>query len=338
MNEHVESSQTEWRNDFSGQEVADSLVSEQSETASSAASDKAEVTRQELIKAGVEDRFSMLDVPQPDGRTMSVLGSDKYRVMRTDGRIEDGWQTHIVGNNIIMTKTDDGKEIHKTMPKKEWFVMQAKILAADKQAKGETSSDKILSPMDKQRAASELRYDREEFYRRFNSLMATSETAIDMADKSPVKELSTEQDLQVVEFGRIRMNLKDLIESPQIASELCTLKNSQIRGHDSIDVAYEMKKVYESGQYDEAKERDPINISMVKLENGKTTYRLNGGRHRIAAATIAHQTEIEVDLTTRKGYLDDKLIEDLKSQQIHSEKSDKRRENTRKYYPDVLVI
>ncbi len=338
MNEHSESPQPDEHNNFSSRELADSLVSGQPEVTTTSAIDKAEATRQELVKAGVEDKFSMLDVPQPDGRTTPALGSSEYKVLRTDGRIEDGWQTYIVGNNIIMTKTEDGKEIHKTMPKKEWFVMQAKILVADKQNTSEYPSGSIIDPMAKQRFESELRYERQKFDRGFNILMATSATAIEMADRSPVKELSTAQDRRVVDFGRVKMNLKDLIESPQIASELQELSKHEKNGRKSIDFVRELARAYQDSHYDEAKERDPIYVSMVKLENGKVSYRLNGGRHRIAAATIAGQSEIEVELNSRRGFLDDELINKLKGQQVHSELADKRRSNTRNYSKEVDVV
>jgi hypothetical protein len=59
------------------------------------------------------------------------------------------------------------------------------------------------------------------------------------------------------------------------------------------------------GEYDEAQQQDPIYVKAVRLRDGRLSYALDGGRHRVAAAVISGRGRIGVDLNARSGYLHD---------------------------------
>lgn len=319
---------------FSGHELADSLAGKQPEATPTAPADKAEATRQELVNAGVEDKFGKIDLVQPDGKTAPVIGSSEYKVMRSDGRVEDGWQTYIIGDNIIMAKTEDGKEIHKQMSQKEWFVMQAKIEAAAKRSAPEPTTETAKHPPHTR----ELDPSRQAFEQKFDGLMAEVATRAARLDQFNVQELSTDRDRRVTEFGRVRISLWELTGSPKVAADLYGLRNHEKNGRNSEDVIYDLVETYQSGQYNEAEEQDAISVSLVRLENGQTSYILDGGRHRLAAAQIAGLTAIEVELKSRKGFLDDEIIDKFKDMQVHSPIADQRRNNISTYNSEADVI
>lgn len=278
---------------------------------------KAEATRQEMVNSSViDDRFKIIELPQPDGGTLPALGSGDYQVRRSDGRIEpgsgqfeSGWNTYIIGQNIVMTKPEfdqagqpTGHELHKMMPQSEWLEMQQEI-----------------------------------FSQRLNNLYDRLSEVADNHQNNDIIDLPGDK-RGVVDFGRVRINLDELFNSPKIAQSIAGLKGQEKDGRTSEAVVRELTQAFRNNQYSEDQERDPIYIQLVKLADGNISFVLNGGRHRLVAAKLAGLDQIEVELNSREGFVDQPTEEKYRKLQVHSKSSDQKRANTRQYNSEARVV
>lgn len=270
-----------------------------------------------MVNSGaIDDRFKIIELAQPDGSTLSVLGSGEYQVRRSDGRIEpgsgqfdSGWNTYIIGQNIVMTKPEfdqagqpTGHELHKMMPQSEWLKMQQEI-----------------------------------FSQQLNNLYDRLSETVDTSQNNDIIDLPGDK-RGVVDFGRVKMSLDELFNSPKVAQSIAGLKGQEKDGRTSESVVTELAQAFRSNKYSEDQERDPIYVQLVKLADGKISFVLNGGRHRLAAAKLAGLDEIEVELNSREGFVDQPTEEKYRKMQVHSKSSDQKRDNTRQYNSETRVV
>lgn len=151
-----------------------------------------------------------------------------------------------------------------------------------------------------------------------------------------IAELSGEEN-ETLYFGRVKLDLQPLLASPKIAADLLDLRDTHKDGRASQEVVRELAEAFKNDQYSESQERDPIGISIVRLENGGHSYILDGGRHRLVAAALAGRKEIEADLTIRQGYCSEDIKAYFKDRQIHSDRAEKQRSNLKEHNPRVII-